>query len=109
MRLTESAIRRIINEEAKKVMREGEGSGGHEHDEMDPVGFLEMSMTHIEDLFKGGYDPDDAHEEAESMIADICFDMENVLRNWLYKYLKDDVEDDAMDRAEFARDMEEDR
>lgn len=109
MKLTESAIRRIINEEAKRVLREGEGFGDHAQDEMDPVGFLEMSMTHIEDLFKGGSDNEAAFEEAESMINDICFDMENVLRNWLYKHVKDDVEDDAMDRAEFARDMEEDR
>ena len=107
MRLTESTIRRIIKEEATRVLREGDGS--EPHDGMDPVGFLEMSMTHIEDLFKGGSDNEEAFEEAESMINDICFDMENVLRNWLYKHVKDEAEGDAMDRAEYERDRLEDR
>ena len=108
MRLNESTIRRIIKEEAKRAMREGDGDGPRTvsaQDEMDPVGFLEMNMTHIEDLFKGGYDHDDAMDEAEGMISDVCFDMENVLRNWLMNYLKDD----EMDRAEYANDMEDDR
>ena len=104
MKLTESAIRKIIKEEAKRVIREGEGDSS-DHSKMDPVGFLEMNMTHIEDLFQGGYDHDDAMDEAEEMIEDLCFNMNEVLRNWLMDYLKDN----EMDRAEYDNDMEDDR
>ena len=106
MRLKESTIRRIIKEEAKRVIREGHEEGGHSMGgPKDPVGFLEMHMTHIEDLFKGGYDPDDAMDEASGMIDDLCFDLNNVMHEWLMDYLKDD----EMDRAEYANDMEDDR
>jgi hypothetical protein len=71
----------------------------------DPVGFLEMHMTHIEDLFKGGYDHDEAMDEASDMIEDLCFDLNNVMHEWLMDYLKDN----EMDRAEYANDMEDDR
>jgi hypothetical protein len=106
MRLNESTIRRIIKEEAKRVIREGHEEGGHSMGgPKDPVGFLEMHMTHIEDLFKGGYDPDDAMDEASGMIDDLCFDLNNVMHEWLMDYLKDN----EMDRAEYANDMEDDR
>ena len=104
MKLTESTIRRIIKQEAKRVIREGEGDssmGGPK----DPVGFLEMHMTHIEDLFKGGYDHDDAMDEASGMIEDLCFDLNNVMHEWLMDYIKDE----EMDRAEYENDMEYDR
>jgi hypothetical protein len=106
MKLTESTIRRIIKQEAKRVIREGHEEGGHSMGgPKDPVGFLEMHMTHIEDLFKGGYDHDDAMDEASGMIEDLCFDLNNVMHEWLMDYLKDD----EMDRAEYANDMEDDR
>lgn len=108
MRITESTIRRIIKQEAKRVIREGEGERHSDSETMnhyDPVGFLEMHMTHIEDLFKGGYDHDDAMDEAEGMIEDLCFDLNNVMHDWLMDYLKDNEQD----RAEHERDAEYDR
>lgn len=106
MRITESMIRRIIKEEAKRVIREGHEEGGHSMGgPKDPVGFLEMHMTHIEDLFRGGYDHDDAMDEAEGMIEDLCFDLNNVMHDWLMDYLKDNEQD----RAEYERDAEYDR
>ena len=101
MKLTESTIRRIIKQEAKRVLNENEDMGGPK----DPVGFLEMHMTHIEDLFKGGYDHDDAMDEASDMIEDLCFNLNNVMHEWLMDYLKDN----EMDRAEYDNDMEDDR
>ena len=103
MRLKESMIRRIIKEEAKRALNENENEemGGPK----DPVGFLEMHMTHIEDLFKGGYDHDEAMDEASDMIEDLCFDLNNVMHEWLMDYLKDN----EMDRAEYDNDMEDDR
>ena len=120
MRLNESTIRRIIKEEAKRVMREGsfpeevEAVYGKEppseqHDEpsskMDPTGLVEKYMIDIEDLFVGGYDPDDAMSEAESMIDDLCEELKDSMHMWLREYLMDN----EMDRAEYANDMEDDR
>ena len=106
MRLKESTIRRIVKEEAKRVLKESHEEGGHSMGgPKDPVGFLEMHMTHIEDLFKGGYDHDDAMDEASDMIEDLCFNLNNVMHEWLMDYLKDN----EMDRAEYANDMEDDR
>ena len=123
MRLNESTIRRIIKEEAKRVMREGsfpeeveevEGVYGEEppseqHDEpsskMDPTGLVEKYMTHIEDLFVGGYDPDDAMSEAEGMIDDLCEELKDSMHMWLRSYLREE----QVARGEYERDMEEDR
>ena len=106
MRLKESTIRRIVKEEAKRVLKESHEEGGHSMGgPKDPVGFLEMHMTHIEDLFKGGYDHDDAMDEASGMIEDLCFDLNNVMHEWLMDYIKDE----EMDRAEYEDDMEDDR
>jgi hypothetical protein len=106
MRITESMIRRIIKEEAKRVIKEGHEEGGHSMGgPKDPVGFLEMHMTHIEDLFRGDYDRDEAMDEASGMIEDLCFDLNNVMHDWLEDYVKDEEQD----RAEYDRDMEEDR
>jgi len=105
MRLKESTIRRIIKEEAKRVMREGafpeevEAVYGEEppsemRDEssskMDPTGLVEMYMTHIEDLFVGGYDPDDAMSEAEDMIDDLCEELKDSMHMWLRSYLREE-------------------
>jgi hypothetical protein len=105
MRLKESTIRRIIKEEAKRVMREGafpeevEAVYGEEpssemRDEssskMDPTGLVEMYMTHIEDLFVGGYDPDDAMSEAEGMIDDLCEELKDSMHMWLRSYLREE-------------------
>ena len=99
MRITESMIRRIIKEEAKRAINEQMG------ERMDPVTVLEMGMKHIEDVFRGGYDPEDARIEAEDMIDDICSKLKESLHDWLDDYIKDE----EMDRAEYDRDMEEDR
>ena len=107
MRLTESAIRRIIKQEAARVLRESDErhSDAETMNHHDPVGFLERHMTLIEDLFRGGYDHDRAMDEAEGIIEDLCFDMNEVMRNWLMDYLKDN----EMDRAEYLNDLEDDR
>lgn len=102
MRITESMIRRIIKEEAKRVIKESEADA---ENKMDPVGLVEKYMIDIEDLFKGGYDHDDAMDEAEQMIEDLCFNMNNAMHDWLMDYLKDN---DA-DRAEYEMDAEYDR
>jgi len=106
MRLTESVIRRIIKEEATRVMREGNpGDGSVSSNTMDPVGLVEKYMTDIEDLFKGGYDPDEAKDEASAMINDLCENLEESMHNWLHDYLSDH----EMDRAEYESDRLEDR
>jgi hypothetical protein len=127
MKLTESKIRRIINEEAKRVLREGafpeeieavygkpppkmeaEFSSSWSPtvtNSMDPVGLLEKYMTDIEDLFKGGYDHDDSMAEAEDMIDDLCENLKDSMHIWLREYL---MENEA-DRGEYERDMAEDR
>jgi hypothetical protein len=127
MRLTESKIRRIINEEAKRALREGafpeeveavygkpppkmetEFSSSWSPtvtNSMDPVGLVEKYMTDIEDLFKGGYDHDDAMSEAEGMISDLCENLEDSMHEWL----RVTVMENEADRAEQERDMAEDR
>lgn len=108
MRITESTIRRIINQEAKRVLREGEEERHSDSETMnhnDPVGLVERYMTDIEDLFKGGYDHDDAMDEANDMIEDLCFNMNNAMQEWLMDYLKDNEQD----RAEYEEDAEYDR
>lgn len=102
MRLTESTIRRIIKEEAKRVIKESDADVGNK---MDPVGLVERYMTDIEDLFKGGYDPDDAKLEASDMIDDLCENLKDSMHSWLMDY----VRDEEMSRAEYANDMEGDR
>ena len=102
MRITESTIRRIIKQEAKRVIRESDEDVGNK---MDPVGLVEKYMTDIEDLFKGGYDHDDAMDEANDMIEDLCFNMNNAMQEWLMDYLKDN----HADRAEYEMDAEYDR
>ena len=102
MRLTESAIRRIIKEEATRVIKESEADVGNK---MDPVGLVEFYMIHIEDLFKGNRDHDDAMDEAEQMIEDLCFNMNETMHDWLMEYLKDN----HADRAEYEMDAEYDR
>lgn len=131
MRISESAIRRIIKEEAKRVMREGafpeeveavygkpppedreeherfahethESSSSHS---MDPTGLLERYMTEIEDLFVGGYDHDDAMYEAEGMIDDLCEELKDSMHMWLRSYLAEE----QIARGEYESDMEEDR
>jgi len=54
MRLTESAIRRIIKEEAKRVIKESDEYVGNMKD---PVDLVKKYMINIEDLFKGDFDP----------------------------------------------------
>ena len=124
MRLKESVIRRIIKEEAKRVMREGafpeeveavygkpppemedEFSSSHSSNSMDPTGLVEKYMTEIEDLFVGGYDPDDAMSEAEGMIDDLCEELKDSMHMWLRSYLREE----QVTRGEYERDMEEDR
>ena len=120
MRLNESTIRRIIKEEAKRVMREGsfpeevetvygKEPPSEQHDEpsskMDPTGLVEKYMIDIEDLFVGGYDPDDAMSEAESMIDDLCEELKDSMHMWLRSYLREE----QLDRAEYERDRLEDR
>jgi len=127
MKLTESKIRRIIKEEAKRVMREGafpeevEAVYGKPPPEMedefssswsptvtnsmDPTGLVEKYMTEIEDLFVGGYDPDDAMSEAEGMIDDLCEELKDSMHMWLRSYLREE----QVARDEYERDMAEDR
>lgn len=101
MRITESMIRKIIKEEAKRVINESEADVGNV---MDPVGLVERYMTDIEDLFMGGYDHDEAMDEASGMIDDLCKNLRGSMRSWLMDYLRDD----QMPQAEFEDDMEED-
>lgn len=124
MRLKESVIRRIIKEEAKRVIREAafpeeveavygkpppemedEFSSSHSSNSMDPVGLVEKYMTDIEDLFRGGYDHEDSMSEAEGMIDDLCENLKDSMHIWLREYL---MENEA-DRGEYERDMAEDR
>jgi len=120
MRVKESMIRRIIKEEAKRVLREGsfpeeiEAVYGEEpssemrddpSSKMDPTGLVEMYMTHIEDLFAEGDDPDDAMSEAEGMIDDLCEELKDSMHMWLRSYLR---EEQGVG-GEYERDMAEDR
>jgi len=124
MSLSESKIRRIISEEAKRVLREGafpeeveavygkpppemedEFSSFHSSNTMDPVGLVEKYMTNIEDLFVGGYDHEDSMSEAEGLIDDLCEELKDSMHMWLRSYL---MENEA-DRGEHERDMAEDR
>ena len=102
MRITESMIRRIIKEETKRVIKENEADV---EDKMDPTGLVEMYMTNIEDLFVGGYDPDDAMSEAEDMIDDLCEELKDSMHMWLRSYLREE----QAERGEYERDMAEDR
>jgi len=95
-------IRRIIKEETKRVIKENEADV---EDKMDPTGLVEMYMTHIEDLFVGGYDPDDAMSEAERMIDDLCEELKDSMHMWLRSYLREE----QAARGEYKRDMAEDR
>ena len=120
MRIKESMIRRIIKEEAKRVLREGsfpeeiEAVYGKEpssemrddsSSKMDPPGLVEMYMTHIEDLFAGGDDPDDAMSEAEGMIDDLCEELKDSMHMWLRSHLGEE----QSARGEYESDMAEDR
>ena len=120
MRISESMIRRIIKEEAKRAMSEGsfpeeiEAVYGKEppsemRDEssskMDPAGLVEMYMTHIEDLFADGDDPDDAMSEAEGMIDDLCEELKDSMHMWLRSHLREE----QGSRGEYESDMAEDR
>jgi predicted transcriptional regulator len=118
MRLNESTIRRIIKEEAKRVMREGDEDD--DIPEMDAEGIIERYMIDIKDLFKGGYDPDDAMSEAEMMIDDMCEHLRDHMNKQTEKFIDDTrtksfneimdyLREDQMDRSEYERDMEEDR
>jgi hypothetical protein len=80
MRITESMIRRIIKEEAKRVINESEADFGNE---MDPVGLVERYMIDIEDLFRGDYDRDAAMSEASGMIDDLCENLKYSMHDWL--------------------------
>lgn len=102
MRLTESAIRRIIKEEAKRVIKEGDEYVGYMKD---PVGLVERYMTHIEDLFQGDFDPEDAKIEASGLIDDLCENLKDSMHNWVM----DTLHEAQAGRAEYDRDMEEDR
>ena len=95
-------IRRIIKEEAKRVLNENEDESSSK---MDPAGLVEMYMTHIEDLFAGGSDPDDAMSEAEGMIDDLCEELKDSMHMWLRSYIRE--EQNA--RGEYESDMAEDR
>lgn len=101
MRITESMIRRIIKEESKRIIKEGEADVGSR---MDPVGLVEKYMTHIEDIFTGGYDPEDAKIEASEAIDDLCDELRDSMHNWVM----DTLHDAQAGRAEYERDMEED-
>jgi len=119
MKMKESKIRRIIMEEAKRVLREGAfpeeleaaygkpppEMHGESSSKMDPTGLVEKYMTNIEDLFVGGYDPDDAMSEAEGMIDDLCEELKDSMHMWLRSYLREE----QVARGEYERDMEEDR
>lgn len=102
MRIAESMIRRIIKEEARRVISESEADVGNR---MDPVGLVERYMIDIEDLFVDGYDHESAMSEASGMIDDLC---EN-LKDSMYDWLMDHLNDNRPARAEYDRDMEEDR
>ena len=71
----------------------------------DPVGLVERYMITIEDLFRGDFDPDDAKYEASDLIDDLCKDLRDSMHNWVM----DTLNDAQMYRAEYDRDMEEDR
>ena len=112
MRINESMIRRIIKEEAKRALNENENEEmggprdpvyelrGYMADLEEYMGVLDRYMLDIEDLFKGGYDHDNAMEEAEGMVADAIERMpkapqlEESFRDWLYDYLKETNQDE---------------
>jgi hypothetical protein len=79
MGLSKSTIRRIIKEESKRVLEESYSESGPS----DPVGILEMGMTHIEDLFGGRRDPDEIKDEASGLIEDICDHLKDSLHDWV--------------------------
>lgn len=102
MKITESMIRRIIKEETKRVIKENEEVGS---DDTDFTGLIERYMTDIEDLFVGGYDHEDAMDEASGMIDDLCENIKDKMHEWLRVHLMDA----ESDRAEYQRDAEHDR
>lgn len=104
MRLTESMIRRIIRQETKRALNEGDGMYTSESDR-DPSAYVREKMDEIKQMFMGGYDPEEAKDDASAAINDLCDDLRDILHDWLDSYLKDEEQD----RAEYDDDMEHDR
>ena len=106
MRITESQLRKIVRQEAGRLvnrnLRENLDDAAPAGD---PASFVKGKMKEIENLFVGGYDPDDAMSEAEMIIEDLCFDLNNMMHDWLVDYLRDE----EMVQAEFANDLADDR
>ena len=119
MRLKESMIRRIIKEEATRVLREGafppeavfdRGVSPPEMDdddlpEMDAEGIRERYMIDIRDLFRGGYDPDDAKSEAAEMIDDMCDHLRRHMDEKTRSYIMNVREEAEQEMEEYLRDM----
>lgn len=120
MRFAESMIRRIIKEEATRVLCEGSfpeeieavyGSPPPEMDdddipELDAQGIVERYMIDIEYLMKNtSRDREDTMIEVEGMIEDMC----ESLKDYVYDWAQETYEGKQMDRAEHSRDVEEDR
>ena len=106
MRITEAHLRKIVRQEAGRLVNRNLRENLDDTAPAgDPASFVKGKMKEIENLFVGGYDPDDAMSEAEMIIEDLCFDLNNMMHEWLMDYLKDE----EMVRAEFANDLADDR
>jgi len=119
MRLKESMIRRIIKEEASRALREAafppeavfdRGVSPPEMDdddlpEMDAEGIRERYMIDIRDLFRGGYDPDDAKSEAAEMIDDMCDHLRRHMDEKTKAYIMNVREAAEQEMEEYLRDM----
>ena len=106
MRITESQLRKIVRQEAGRLVNRNLREGMYASaSDSDPAAYVKEKMDEMKQLFMGGYDPDDAMDSAEAMIEEVCFDMNEILRSWLMDYLKDE----EMVQAEFANDLADDR
>lgn len=106
MRITESQLRQIVRQEAARLVnRNLRESMYTSASDKDPAAYVKEKMKEIENLFVGGYDPDDAMSDAEQIIEEVCFDLNEMLHSWLMDYLKDE----EMAQAEFANDLADDR
>ena len=115
MRLNESAIRRIIKEEAKRALREGSfpeeieavyGSPPPEMDEdlpeMDFDSIVERYTIDIKDLLdRGAADPGSTSDEVMDMIDDMCAHLKRYVNDWAVGETEDLESDEEAEEDDY--------
>lgn len=92
MALAESRIRKIVNEETRRALRESA--------DMNPADTLRRGMLEIEDILHGILDEDDAKIEASGTIESVCDELSISLHNWVLGRMSEM----RADRDEYERD-----